>query len=224
MNSSANETLRNVAGRRADLQMKMDSPKRDRQAAQICPTTAAPSSGSRAHDSAKAAGTPVAGLIHANSRNYSRGYAMTQIRKLLTATAIAATAAAFAQGAFAQTATPAAGDAPTMAPATAPSQAPAAAGIAQPAPAPQNLTAPQPTDPLVQKRNANAAASAEYRSAKKSANSEYKDAKKQAKTQYKSEVKDAKINRKADRQANDSEMKDQMSGQSAQQQGGAQQP
>ncbi|WP_027817333.1 hypothetical protein [Paraburkholderia bannensis] len=150
---------------------------------------------------------------------------MTQIRKLLTGTALA-TAALFAQGAFAQTEAPSA--APTMAPATAPSQAPsqapAAAGVAQPAPAPQNLTAPTSTDPLVQKRDANAQASAEYRSAKKSANAEYKDAKKQAKSQYKSQVKDAKINRKADRQANDSEMKDQMSGQSAQQQGGPTQP
>jgi hypothetical protein len=134
---------------------------------------------------------------------------MTQIRKLLTGTALA-TAALFAQGAFAQ----------TEAPAAAPSQAPAAAGIAQPAPAPQNLTAPTSTDPLVQKRDANAKASAEYRSAKKSANSEYKDAKKQAKSDYKSQVKDAKINRKADRQANDSEMKDQMNGESAQQQSG----
>ncbi|MBN3855519.1 MULTISPECIES: hypothetical protein [unclassified Paraburkholderia] len=145
---------------------------------------------------------------------------MTQIRKLLTGTALA-TAAIFAQGAFAQTEAPSA--APTLAPGAAPSQAPAAAGVAQPAPAPQNLTAPQSTDPLVQKRDANAKASAEYRSAKKSANAEYKDAKKQAKTQYKSQVKDAKINRKADRQANDSEMKDQMNGQSAQQAGAQQQ-
>lgn len=139
---------------------------------------------------------------------------MTQIRKLLTGTAFA-TAALFAQGAFAQTA---------EAPSAAPSQAPAAAGIAQPAPAPQNLTAPTSTDPLVQKRDANAQASAEYRSAKKSANAQYKDAKKQAKSDYKSQVKDAKINRKADRQVNDSEMKDQMNGQSAQQQSGTTQP
>lgn len=165
---------------------------------------------------------------------------MTQIRKLLTATAAFATvttAAVFAQGAFAQTATQGAaqagGGAPALAPAAAPamapgqmggqapSQAPAAAGIAQPAPAPQNLTAPQSADPLVQKRNANAAANAEYRSAKKSANAEYGDAKKQAKSQYKAQVQDAKIIHKADRQANDSEMKDQMmNGMSAQQQGG----
>lgn len=138
---------------------------------------------------------------------------MTQIRKLLTGTAFA-TAALFAQGAFAQTETPSA----------APSQAPAAAGVAQPAPAPQNLTAPTSTDPLVQKRDANAQASAEYRSAKKSANAQYKDAKKQAKSDYKSQVKDAKINRKADRQVNNSEMKDQMNGQSAQQQSGTTQP
>ncbi|WP_322105144.1 hypothetical protein [Paraburkholderia sp. J41] len=149
---------------------------------------------------------------------------MTQIRKLITNTALVS-AAVFAQGAFAQsTATPPADQAPAMAPAAAPGQAPAAAGIAQPTPAPQTLTAPQSPDPLVQKRNANAQASAEYKSAKKSANAEYKDAKKQAKSQYKSDVKDAKINRKADRQANDSEMKDQMNGMSAQQQGGQQQP
>jgi hypothetical protein len=164
---------------------------------------------------------------------------MTQIRKLLTVSAAFATvttAAVFAQGAFAQTATQGAaqsgGEAPVMAPSGAPGaapgqmpgqvagQAPAAAGISQPAPAPQNLTAPQSPDPLVQKRNANAAANAEYRSAKKSANAEYSDAKKQAKSQYKAQVKDAKINHKADRQANDSEMKDQMNGMSAQQQGG----
>ncbi|WP_321912576.1 hypothetical protein [Paraburkholderia sp. J11-2] len=167
---------------------------------------------------------------------------MTQIRKLLTATAAFATvttAAVFAQGAYAQNAAQnatqgaaQAGEAPTMAPSGAPGaapgqapgqvtgHAPAAAGIAQPAPAPQALTAPQSADPLVQKRNANAAANAEYRSAKKSANAEYSDAKKQAKSQYKAQVKDAKINHKADRQANDSEMKDQMNGMSAQQQGG----
>ncbi|WP_321898773.1 hypothetical protein [Paraburkholderia heleia] len=165
---------------------------------------------------------------------------MTQIRKLLTATAAFATvttAAVFAQGAYAQNATQA-GEAPTMAPSgapamapgaapaqmtgQAPSQAPAAAGIAQPAPAPQALTAPQSADPLVQKRNANAAADAEYRSAKKSATAGYSDAKKQAKSQYKAQVKDAKINHKADRQANDSEMKDQMNGMSAQQGGQSQ--
>jgi hypothetical protein len=164
---------------------------------------------------------------------------MTQIRKLLTVSAAFATvttAAVFAQGAFAQTATQGAaqsgGEAPAMAPGAAPgaapgqvagqmpSQAPAAAGISQPAPAPQNLTAAQSPDPLVQKRNANAAANAEYRSAKKSASAEYSDAKKQAKSQYKAQVKDAKINHKADRQANDSEMKDQMNGMSAQQQEG----
>jgi hypothetical protein len=164
---------------------------------------------------------------------------MTQIRKLLTVSAAFATvttAAVFAQGAFAQTATQGAaqsgGEAPAMAPSAAPgaaqgqmagqmpSQAPAAAGISQPAPAPQNLTAAQSPDPLVQKRNANAAANAEYRSAKKSASAEYSDAKKQAKSQYKAQVKDAKINHKADRQANDSEMKDQMNGMSAQQQEG----
>jgi len=143
---------------------------------------------------------------------------MTHIRKLLTATALAS-AAVFAQGAFAQTAAQAGVEAPSAAP----SQAPAAAGVAQPAPAPQNLTAPQSNDPLVQKRSANAQANAEYRSAKKSANAEYSDAKKQAKSQYKSQVKDAKINHKADRQANDSEMKDQMNGQSAQQAGAQQQ-
>jgi hypothetical protein len=162
--------------------------------------------------------------------------------------ATVATAAVFAQGAMAQTAAQGAaqagGEAPSMAPAAAAAmapgaapgqaagqmsaqmggqmggQAPSAAGVAQPAPAAQSMTAPQAVDPLVQKRNANAAANAEYRSAKKSAGAEYSDAKKQAKSQYKSQVKDAKIIHKADRQANDSEMKDQMNGMSAQQQSG----
>ncbi|WP_028226855.1 hypothetical protein [Paraburkholderia ferrariae] len=126
---------------------------------------------------------------------------MTQIRKLLTGAALTVFAAAFAHGALAQGADPGA---------QMPSQAPAAAGVAQPAPAPQNLTAPGPTDPLVQKRNADA-----------QANTEYRQAKKEAKSQYKAQVKDAKINRKADRQAADYEMKSQMQGQSAQQPGGS---
>lgn len=113
---------------------------------------------------------------------------MTQLRKLLTGTALTAFAALFVHAALAQGTPP-----PGM---EAPSQAPAAAGVAQPAPAPQNLSAPAPTDPLVQKRNANAEANAEYRAAKK-----------QAKSQYKSRVQDAKINRKADRQDADYEMK-----------------
>jgi hypothetical protein len=224
MNSSENETLRNVARPRGDLQNKMVS-LRIGAAAQ----TAFSNGG------AVEAGTPVATTP---LELLQRGYAMTQIRKLFTATATfatVATAAVFAQGAFAQTAAQAGGEAPTMAPSAAPAmapgaapaqaampgqmsgqmagQAPAAAGVAQPA-------TPQSTDPLVQKRNANAAANAEYRSAKKSANAEYSDAKKQAKSQYKSQVKDAKIIHKADRQANDSEMKDQMNGMSAQQQSG----
>ncbi|WP_322009879.1 hypothetical protein [Paraburkholderia sp. J12] len=130
---------------------------------------------------------------------------MTQIRKLLTGVALTACAAAFTHGALAQGADPNA-----QMPPQAPSQAPAAAGVAQPAPAPQNLTAPGPTDPLVQKRNANAEANAQYR-----------EAKKDAKSQYKAQVQDAKINRRADRQAADHEMKSEMQGQSAQQPGGS---
>lgn len=136
---------------------------------------------------------------------------MTQIRSLLIGTALTAALGTFATGAaLAQTAAPPAPDvagqaqmqAPVMqAPAAqggeATPAAPAAAGIEQPVtPAPQRLTASSPTDPLVQKRNADAQANANYSASKKA-----------SKTQYKQQVHDAKVNRKADKQAANNEMK-----------------
>ena len=81
-------------------------------------------------------------------------------------------------------------------------EAPAAQGVQMPAPAPagtpprQTLTAPTPPDPLVQKRDADARANAEYR-----------DAKKASKAQYKEQVKNAKINRDADRRGAANQLK-----------------
>jgi len=57
------------------------------------------------------------------------------------------------------------------------------------------------SDPLVQKRNADAQANAEYRASKKASKAELKAADKEAKAQYKQEVRNAKINKKADKQA-----------------------
>ncbi|TDV16152.1 hypothetical protein [Paraburkholderia caballeronis] len=127
---------------------------------------------------------------------------MIQIRKLLTGTALSM----FTAAAFAQTAAPAAAGVDTP-------QAAPGVGLQGATPAPQNLTAPSPTDPLVQKRNADAQASADYHQSKKAAKSQYKD-----------HVKDAKTNRKADRQAANEEMKEQMQGTPAQSQGGNPQP
>ncbi|GGD68159.1 hypothetical protein [Caballeronia grimmiae] len=110
---------------------------------------------------------------------------MTKARILMIGTAFAALAAT---GAQAQTAQP-------MQP------APGADTQAQLAPPPQNLVAPAPTDPLVQKRNADAQANAEYRASKKASKAELKAADKEAKAQYKQEVRNAKINKKADKQA-----------------------
>jgi hypothetical protein len=130
---------------------------------------------------------------------------MTQLRSLLIGTALSALATS---GVFAQTsAQPAAGmqdQAPApvtqMAPAMPAAQAgrqpaPAAQGVQMPTPAPQTLTAPGSTDPLVQKRNADAQANAEYRASKKT-----------AKTQYKEQVQNAKINKKADKQTANNQM------------------
>lgn len=120
---------------------------------------------------------------------------MYPIRSLLLATTLSAASVA----AFAQTAAQPTDGTP--------------APVLTQAPAPQPLTAPGSNDPLVQKRNANAQANAEYRQAKKT-----------AKSQYKAKVQDAQINRKADRQANDYEMKEQMGAAPAQApQAGAQQ-
>jgi hypothetical protein len=85
---------------------------------------------------------------------------MTQIRSLLIGTALTAFAAT---GAFAQTtAQPDAGTASQQM--TAPgadTAAPAAQGVQSVTPAPQRLTASGSTDPLVQKRDADAKANAE---------------------------------------------------------------
>ena len=67
-------------------------------------------------------------------------------------------------------------------------------------PPPQNLVAPGSTDPLVQKRNANAQANAEYRASKKASKEQLKATNKEANAQYKEEVRNAKINKKADKQ------------------------
>ena len=115
---------------------------------------------------------------------------MTQLRSLLIGSAIAALATT---AAVAQTSNP---------PPNAPATAPAARGVQMPAPAPagtpprQTLTAPTPPDPLVQKRDADARANAEYR-----------DAKKASKAQYEEQVKNAKINRAADRQGAANQLK-----------------
>jgi hypothetical protein len=119
---------------------------------------------------------------------------MTQLRSLLIGSAIAALATT---AAVAQTSTTPPGTAPN-----APATAPAAQGVQMPAPAPagtpprQTLTAPTPPDPLVQKRDADARANAEYH-----------DAKKASKAQYEEQVKNAKINRAADRQAAANQLK-----------------
>jgi outer membrane biosynthesis protein TonB len=114
---------------------------------------------------------------------------MTRARILLIGSAIATLAAS---GAYAQTAPqPAPMEPQTMQPATPPQQ---------------NVVAPAPTDPLVQRRNANAEANAEYRASKKASKAELKAQNQQAKSQYKEEVKNAKINRKADKDAAKAEL------------------
>ncbi|GAB7527458.1 hypothetical protein [Paraburkholderia sp. 2C] len=114
---------------------------------------------------------------------------MTQLRSLLIGSTIAALATT---AAVAQT---------SNTPPNAPATAPAAQGVQMPAPAGtppprQTLTAPTPPDPLVQKRDADARANAEYR-----------DAKKASKAQYQEQVNNAKNNRAADRQAAANQLK-----------------
>jgi hypothetical protein len=132
---------------------------------------------------------------------------MTQIRTLLIGTALTAFAAT---AAVAQT---------TAQPADAMSgQAQVQTQDAQPVtPAPTRLTAPGSNDPLVQKRDANAAANAEYSASKKESKAALKQQKKDAKAQYKQQVRDAKINKKADKQAANNQMKMDMQGQAANQ-------
>jgi len=81
----------------------------------------------------------------------------------------------------------------------APPSAPAAHGVQMPAPTQQTLTAPTSPDPLVQKRNADAQANAEYRSAKQA-----------SKAQYRQQVDNAKVNRQADQQAARNQLKTDM--------------
>jgi hypothetical protein len=143
---------------------------------------------------------------------------MTQIRSLLIGTALTAFAAT---GAFAQTnPQPGAGamSQQQMAPGAVPgadNAAPAAQGVQPVTPAPQRLTASGSTDPLVQKRNADAKANAEYSAQKKASKDQLKAQQKAAKSQYKEQVRDAKINKKADKQTANNEMKMNMQGQPA---------
>ncbi|AFT86724.1 signal peptide protein [Paraburkholderia phenoliruptrix BR3459a] len=95
--------------------------------------------------------------------------------------------------------------------------APAAQGVQPVTPAPTRLTASGSTDPLVQKREANAKANAEYRASKKASKAELKQHEKAAKSEYKEQVRDAKINMKADKQAANNEMKMNMQGQAGDQ-------
>jgi hypothetical protein len=142
---------------------------------------------------------------------------MTQIRSLLLGTALTAFAAT---AAVAQTAQPAAGagDQPQ---AQLQQGTDAAQGMQPATPAPTRLTASGSTDPLVQKRDANAKANAEYRASKKASKAELSDQQKAAKAQYKEQVRDAKINKKADKQAANNEMKMNMEGQASAQTDGA---
>jgi hypothetical protein len=147
---------------------------------------------------------------------------MTQIRTLLIGTVFTAFAAT---AALAQTAQPAAdisaqAQVQTQGADVAPT-ALAAQGVQQVTPAPSHLTAAGSTDPLVQKRDANAQANAEYRASKKASKAELKEQQKAAKSQYKEQVRDAKINQKADKQAANNEMKMNMQGQAADQTDGA---
>jgi hypothetical protein len=113
---------------------------------------------------------------------------MKKIQTLLIGSAFAAIASS---AAFAQTAQPADAGAQMSA------QVQGAPGVTPP---PQNLVAPGSTDPLVQKRNANAQANAEYRASKKASKEQLKATNKEANAQYKEEVRNAKINQKADKQ------------------------
>ncbi|KAK46998.1 signal peptide protein [Caballeronia jiangsuensis] len=117
---------------------------------------------------------------------------MTRARILLIGSAIATFAAS---GAYAQTATQPEPVQPQPMQAQQPMTPPQ-----------QNVVAPAPTDPLVQRRNANAQANAEYRASKKASKAELKAQNQQAKAQYKEEVQNAKINRKADKDAAKAEL------------------
>ncbi|CAE6699145.1 hypothetical protein R69927_03356 [Paraburkholderia domus] len=140
---------------------------------------------------------------------------MTQIRTFLIGTALTAFAAT---AAVAQTAQPAAGmNGQAQVQMQGADVAPAAQGVQPVTPAPARLTASGSTDPLVQKRDANAQANAEYKASKKASKAELKQQQKAAKSQYNEQVHDAKINQKADKQAANNEMKMNMQGQAADQ-------
>ncbi|SDG63321.1 hypothetical protein [Paraburkholderia phenazinium] len=146
---------------------------------------------------------------------------MTQIRSLLIGTALSAALTTFtAAGAFAQTtAQPdAAAAGQQMTAPAADTAAPAAQGVA---PAPQRLTATGSTDPLVQKRDADAKANAEYSASKKASKQQLKEQQAAAKSQYKEQVRDAKLNKKADKQTANNEMKMNMQGQTPAQDDGS---
>ena len=137
---------------------------------------------------------------------------MTPIHKLLIGTALTTLTAA----AFAQTPAPDAGSMNSRPPSGAPDmshQTPDVAGLRDEPPAPQRLTATRPNDPLVQKRDEDTRANAQYRQDKKS-----------AKSAYKRQVKSAKTQRKSDRQAANDQMKEEMHGVPAQGQAGTQRP
>jgi hypothetical protein len=146
---------------------------------------------------------------------------MTQIRTLLIGTALTALAST---AALAQTAQPAAGtdgQPQVQMQGADTATAPAPQGVQPVTPPPTRLTASGSTDPLVQKRDANAKANAEYRASKKASKAELKDQQKAAKVQYKEQVRDAKINQKADKQTANNEMKMNMQGQTGDQSDGA---
>jgi hypothetical protein len=118
---------------------------------------------------------------------------MTKMKNMLLGTAFVA----LTTSAFAQTMQPQPGNA-------------GADTSGQPAPErppQQNLVAPGPTDPLVQKRNATAAANAEYSASKKASKEDLKAQQNASKAQYKEQVRNAKINKKADKQAANNELK-----------------
>jgi hypothetical protein len=113
---------------------------------------------------------------------------MMQVKTMLLGAAfVALTTSAFAQGAQPGQPGDAGADASMQAPSARPPQ--------------QNLVAPGPTDPLVQKRNADAKANAEYRASRKASKEDLKASQKAAKAQYKEQVRNARINQKADKQA-----------------------
>jgi hypothetical protein len=148
---------------------------------------------------------------------------MTQNRSLLIGTALTALAssAAFAQT-TAQPAADLSGQTQMQMPAQSAEMAPAspaAQGVQPVTPEPQRLVAPGSTDPLVQKRNADAQANAQYHATKKASKAQLKQEEKEAKAQYKQDVTNAKINKKADKQAASNELNAQM--QSAPAQGAA---